>query len=716
MKKSSINISNKKINEKNKIKKIIIVMIFIIGIINSINFVEADELRLLSPKERYYETNEHVEKLRINLDYFNPLNETWLIINNQRIDLRKENLVEILREIEIMEVNNQRKKLEFNPISNYLEYSFSIVMTGRGTAQINLTGDSTSFGIKYFNDWNNEIWQCHNGTDYVTIGEALRNTRYNFIIKAFREGLRYTHYEVWINQEKKGTCFIPREIKSIENINIDVKGTSAKMSNQILRSGSYFIELPSGKHRATLFARDNENEIKITRDFFVVIRGCGNLICDGNKDSENCPSDCKEIICRDDALVGDTNQDNIIDELDRRNLVNMIEGRIPIPERNCCVDLNNDGIVDEKDLIIMDKIISGEIKPQQCFTGCNDGTLDQTCSINKPYFCDYGNMFLDCKTCGCPEDSVCMDDGSCFFLKNCKCGDIASRTENPLDYDNIIDELDLNLLKQNIGLCEGDDNFNEKFDLNYDGCIDERDIKCIEYNFNKTTLCAGPLVCRDGTLPNQCSKTLPFFCDEDILIYDCDRCGCPTYMNCRSDGSCGTLGNFDIILINESINKNSIHLSITQNSYKNIEFIILPHKDLHNVTFRIRLNRNNLEFNNLQHINTELSRRILLEEGIEKKISIRLEDNDNILGTYEGRIDILINGYEFHSIPLEINLRERISRPFAEFIERINIIYLIAYLFIILGVLFLIIFIIRIRRRERRLIKKLEMENNIILK
>jgi hypothetical protein len=716
--------TNNKYKKLYNLKNIIILIVFLFLFITNIKEIKANnsELVLLSPINKYYETNENIEKLRINLDYFSTYNETWLIINNQRMDLRHNNFIEKFTQLEEVNIQNTNQTFSFDKISNYFEYSFSIIMTGRGTADINLSNKNEigKIGIKYINDWDNEIWQCYNGSQYVTISQAKKDIKYDFIIRTYREGLKFNLYEVWINNEKKANCLIHDEINSIEEINFDVKATTAIVSEQILKSGTYYVELPSGKHKVTLNGK-NDNDIKnISAEFYVVINECGNLICDGNKNVNNCPSDCKEIICNDNGFVGDTNNDNIIDAKDKTNLINIIDERIPKPERDCCVDINRDGIVNYKDLEILEKIILGEISKEICYIGCNDGTEDNQCSRNKPYFCDYGNLFKDCNTCGCPDDNICMDDGSCFNLNNCKCSDIASNPKNPLNYDNVVDDYDLDLLKNNIGLCLGNENYNEKFDLNYDNCIDEKDIKCIMFNFDKKTLCSGPQVCVDGTLSNECSNKLPLFCEKDQLIFKCETCGCPMYMQCQNDGTCTSFGNFEIIIEEKSSNESkrymeggSIFIPLLKDSSKEIEFILNPLKDLENITFKIDLDK---EFIGLYDMNIELSKRINLKKDEKRTIKIDFIDNNNELGTYKGKINILINGYEFSSIPIEIHIRESVSMPYLELKEEKNYTYLLAIIFVLIAILFLVLFILRIRKREKALLKKLEVENRIILK
>ena len=48
----------------------------------------------------------------------------------------------------------------------------------------------------------------------------------------------------------------------------------------------------------------------------------------------------------------------------------------------------------------------------------------------------------------------------------------------------------------------------------------------------------APDTCPDRTLYGECSSTKPKYCDQGILVDDCQTCGCPTSMECQTDSSC----------------------------------------------------------------------------------------------------------------------------------------------------------------------------------
>lgn len=58
------------------------------------------------------------------------------------------------------------------------------------------------------------------------------------------------------------------------------------------------------------------------------------------------------------------------------------------------------------------------IAAKPVYKKCSDGTEHDSCSTNKPLFCDNGELKKDCQKCGCRPAHGCMEDGSCQ-LKTC---------------------------------------------------------------------------------------------------------------------------------------------------------------------------------------------------------------------------------------------------------------------------------------------------------
>ena len=55
---------------------------------------------------------------------------------------------------------------------------------------------------------------------------------------------------------------------------------------------------------------------------------------------------------------------------------------------------------------------------------CIEGTDLGECSVVKPKYCDNGALKDNCQKCGCREDEVCLDSGSC--LPKCSDGTVYS--------------------------------------------------------------------------------------------------------------------------------------------------------------------------------------------------------------------------------------------------------------------------------------------------
>lgn len=670
---------------------------------------------IISPsEERYYGTNK--ERLKVNLDYDNTNDTTKIIIDDKEISVRDENFKTILK----------KEKLTYNSdfgffnldqnISNNIKIDYKISVSGSGIVDFNLIGDQ-KIGISYTPlDQRNINWYCIDGNKSKKIGEAKKNQEYHFKIDIHNNGQTFEYYDVQINNNEINRCNIESSLY-FNNIKFNSNGTSTNIKDFKISAGSYFIMLQPGKHKMILLTKKNNSLKNISKEFYIIIDGCGDLICEGENTFWNCPNDCKEVICPDTSFKGDTNFDNIIDEKDERALLNIISGKIPVPERDCCVDLNNDGIIDVYDLQELKKYMNGLKHYERCNTGCDDGTKDQTCSIKKPYFCDYRKIYEDCIRCGCPEGSTCMKDGTCFDLNNCKCSDIFG--DSPLGYDNIIDKNDIENLNKYLGICKGDEKYNEKKDLNNDGCIDSRDLECIQFNLGKSTQCSGPVHCNDGTLADKCSQTQPLFCNSIRfnLIEDCLTCGCPPYKKCKDNGVCIGEGNFEIILNNQT-KKNIINI-ITKNIYKNsnneITFQIFPLKNLENVSFNFELKKNNWKLSTLNKNKIETMN---LSGGINYNISIPIHPlQGNELGEYEGSIKVLINNYTFSELPLIINLKEKVIVAELSIKEKMKTYkFWIPYSLIFLAMILILMILIRKRKREQEYLESLEKKHGIILK
>jgi hypothetical protein len=137
-------------------------------------------------------------------------------------------------------------------------------------------------------------------------------------------------------------------------------------------------------------------------------------------------------------------------------------------------------------------------------TNCDDGTINASCSTTKPLYCQDETLIDNCAECGCENEEICQEDGSCTVEI---CSD-----NTPYDVCstvNIGKFCDEGTLVDKCSECGCADNY---------GC--EEDDTCVQK-------------CSDDTLSSFCSTAnIGQFCDEGTLIDRCNTCGCPTGTSC----------------------------------------------------------------------------------------------------------------------------------------------------------------------------------------
>jgi len=155
---------------------------------------------------------------------------------------------------------------------------------------------------------------------------------------------------------------------------------------------------------------------------------------------------------------------------------------------------------------------------------CSDGTPYNTCSSNKPLYCDNGTLVPDCQVCGCDPGFECNESGTCFAPPappNLTCSDGTPywncSSNKPFYCEN-------GTLIEDCGFC---------------GC--DLGLDC---QINGT--CAVPpvppnLTCSDGTPYNTCSSTKPKYCFNGSLIDNCQVCSCNPEEQCDPEGTCSLL-------------------------------------------------------------------------------------------------------------------------------------------------------------------------------
>ncbi len=56
----------------------------------------------------------------------------------------------------------------------------------------------------------------------------------------------------------------------------------------------------------------------------------------------------------------------------------------------------------------------------QAVQTCSDGTVEGSCSLDKPYYCENSALIPDCQRCGCDDGKTCQDDGFCLVVDECE--------------------------------------------------------------------------------------------------------------------------------------------------------------------------------------------------------------------------------------------------------------------------------------------------------
>ncbi|MBI2667310.1 putative metal-binding motif-containing protein [Candidatus Woesearchaeota archaeon] len=156
-------------------------------------------------------------------------------------------------------------------------------------------------------------------------------------------------------------------------------------------------------------------------------------------------------------------------------------------ERNCLDNKDNDcdGTIDDNDI---DCKGSGE--------SCSDGTKDNSCSNNKPSYCEDGLLEQKCAVCGCDVGEICRPDGSCIIsspraqtqpiIQTSKDSDndgldddteirLGYNPNNPdTDGDGINDSDDLTPLCNEDGVCDSDKEYPETINNCPSDCKEEQ--------------------------------------------------------------------------------------------------------------------------------------------------------------------------------------------------------------------------------------------------
>src|SRR3989344_4663110 len=100
------------------------------------------------------------------------------------------------------------------------------------------------------------------------------------------------------------------------------------------------------------------------------------------------------------------------------NLCTPGERRCDLNGYQLCQDINNDGCYEFSSTVSCnsDETCSNGhcYKINTNIEKCSDNTPYGQCSLNKPFYCDKSSLVNNCLICGCNNNGICKDDGSCI--------------------------------------------------------------------------------------------------------------------------------------------------------------------------------------------------------------------------------------------------------------------------------------------------------------
>ncbi len=158
-------------------------------------------------------------------------------------------------------------------------------------------------------------------------------------------------------------------------------------------------------------------------------------------------------------------------------------------------------------------------------TNCEDGTLNNACSINQPLYCENTNLVENCQECGCSNNEICLQDGTCE-------GRICEDSDQGINY-----EVQGTITYEISGTIQSNP------ETYTDYCEDRTLIEfyCVNNNMAKERYDC-PELCEHGqciiqntceSLPRgACSEKQPYYCNENKLVQNCQKCGCSNPLIC----------------------------------------------------------------------------------------------------------------------------------------------------------------------------------------
>ncbi len=256
-------------------------------------FPVSASVEILNPVNKTFETK-GAASLRLVIDYnVSDADGAWLDVAGNRFDVATNNFAEYFK---LDESRNGGDFIIDRNIYNRFIYTFSLKATGDGKVHNMLLDDTTNksyIDIYYSKSGNQGGWYCLDNNTYKRLRVAAEDREYDFKLVANTDGRFFTSYDVSIEEEYKGRCIIPDEtIDHINWISLSSMETQGIISNQLLRAGSYYLDLGIGDYVIKAFANKSGN-ISSDSASISIIRGdtkeqtfCSDGTAEGNCSSE----------------------------------------------------------------------------------------------------------------------------------------------------------------------------------------------------------------------------------------------------------------------------------------------------------------------------------------------------------------------------------------------------------------------------------------------
>jgi len=150
------------------------------------------------------------------------------------------------------------------------------------------------------------------------------------------------------------------------------------------------------------------------------------------------------------------------------------------------------------------KVINGNSELEACY----DGTVEGSCSSNKPFYCYKAKLVKYAEKCGCPSGFE-KKGNECIKVKLCEDGTKSGECSSNKPY---FCEQGFLIVKASVCGCK------------------RGEIPANEF-------CVFSANCSDGTFAGECSLQKPFYCINESLIEKASVCGCSEGM-IEDDDSC----------------------------------------------------------------------------------------------------------------------------------------------------------------------------------